>query len=209
MRSALARSRWLIGMIDAALVPASRLAERASGPARPPPCAPWSLCAAWPRRNQPARRPRACSAACARPAAATTGEVGASTSCEPCRACRAASAREPCGDIVLIEICTPSPSRSRELSLRTTPSTEAVSHRSVATIPPGGAASGGLFQDQLVERKIRRRPAQSRVLRLQVLQPLDLIRLQTTKLLPAAVVGHLGHSDRADRVGYASTELGS
>src|SRR3990170_8339903 len=62
---------------------------------------------------------------------------------------------------------------------------------------------GSLLQDQLVQRQVGDRPAQTPVLRLQILQPLHLVRLQTTILLTPAVVRHFAYADRADRIGHA------
>src|SRR5213080_3466206 len=42
--------------------------------------------------------------------------------------------------------------------------------------------------------------SQAGVLRLQVLQPLDLIALQPAELLAPAIIRHLGHANLADRV---------
>src|SRR5262249_27635752 len=67
---------------------------------------------------------------------------------------------------------------------------------------------GGLLQDQLVQRQIRHRTAKPIVLRLEILQPLDLIALQAAELLPPAVVSHLAHPDLADRFRYALTLRG-
>src|SRR5262249_3404943 len=67
---------------------------------------------------------------------------------------------------------------------------------------------GGLLQDQLVQRQIRHRTAKPIVLRLEILQPLDLVALQAAELLPPAVVSHLAHPDRADRFRYALTLRG-
>src|SRR5262249_29378173 len=67
---------------------------------------------------------------------------------------------------------------------------------------------GCLLQDQLVQRQIRHRTAKPIVLRLEILQPLDLVALQAAELLPPPVVGHLAHPDRADRFRYALTLRG-
>ena len=53
----------------------------------------------------------------------------------------------------------------------------------------------GLGQDQLVQRQIRYRLAQSPVLRFQLFQSLHLIALEPAELLPPAVVRHLSHAD--------------
>src|SRR3954470_6906249 len=49
------------------------------------------------------------------------------------------------------------------------------------------------------------RSAQPRVLSLEILQSLDLITLEPAKLLAPAVVGHLRHANRTNRVGNALT----
>src|SRR5262249_28586314 len=67
---------------------------------------------------------------------------------------------------------------------------------------------GCLLQDQLVQRQIRHRTAKPIVLRLEILQPPDLVALQAAELLPPPVVGHLAHPDRADRFRYALTLRG-
>src|SRR6185369_16009370 len=59
---------------------------------------------------------------------------------------------------------------------------------------------GGLLQDQLVEREIRDGLAQARILGLQRLHALDLVRLQAAVLLAPAIVRDLGDPNRADRV---------
>ena len=50
--------------------------------------------------------------------------------------------------------------------------------------------------------------AQPAVLRLEILQALDLITLQAAELLAPAVIRHLAHPDRADRFRYALTLRG-
>jgi hypothetical protein len=45
---------------------------------------------------------------------------------------------------------------------------------------------GGLGQDQLIQRQIGDRPAQPAILGFQLLQPLDLVALKTTVLIPPA-----------------------
>src|SRR3954452_3122136 len=50
---------------------------------------------------------------------------------------------------------------------------------------------GCLLQDQLVQREVRNRSAQPRVLSLEILQSLDLIALQPAKLLAPPVIRDL------------------
>lgn len=63
----------------------------------------------------------------------------------------------------------------------------------------------GLLQNQLVERQIRDRAAKAGILGLQLLHPLDPIRLQVAELPASAVLTHLCHANRADRVGNGLT----
>ena len=54
---------------------------------------------------------------------------------------------------------------------------------------------GGLGQDLLVDRQIGDCSAKSRILLLQILDPLHLVRLQSAELLAPALVGELRHAD--------------
>src|SRR5207244_11427529 len=60
-----------------------------------------------------------------------------------------------------------------------------------------------LLQDQLVQRQVRHRTTKPSVLRLEILQALDLVALQAAELLAPAVIRHLAHPDRTDRLGHA------
>ena len=59
---------------------------------------------------------------------------------------------------------------------------------------------GGLGQDQLIQRQIGYRSAQPAILGLQLLQPLDLVALKATVLIPPAVIGHFRYTDCSDRI---------
>ena len=74
-------------------------------------------------------------------------------------------------------------------------------HRSNDTCPVVGSV--GLLQDQLVQRQVGDGLPQSAVLQFEFFQPLNLIELQAAELIAPAMVGHLAHADRADRVGNA------
>src|SRR5436309_8735402 len=54
---------------------------------------------------------------------------------------------------------------------------------------------GCLLQYQLVERQIRHRTAQPAILRLEILQALDLVALQPAELLTPAVIRHLADTN--------------
>src|SRR5205814_9967330 len=69
-------------------------------------------------------------------------------------------------------------------------------------------SQGRLLQDQLVQRQIRYRTAKPGVLRLEILQTLDLVALQPAKLLPPSVIRHHAYPDRADRLRHALALLG-
>src|ERR1051325_4804169 len=64
---------------------------------------------------------------------------------------------------------------------------------------------GSLLQDQLVQRQVRDGTAKPAVLRLKFLQAPYLVALQAAELLAPAVIRHLAHPDRADRLRYALT----
>src|SRR5687767_3288769 len=65
-----------------------------------------------------------------------------------------------------------------------------------------GVSPGSLGQDQLVEGEIRDSFPQPLVLGLELLQALDLARLQAAELLAPAIVGHLRDADLADGLGH-------
>ncbi len=56
------------------------------------------------------------------------------------------------------------------------------------------------LQDQLLQRQIRYGFAQPLVLILEVIQPFDLVGLQTAELLAPSIVGERRDADRADRL---------
>jgi hypothetical protein len=60
---------------------------------------------------------------------------------------------------------------------------------------------GGLRQDHLVERQIRHRTPQALVLRLKLLEPLELIPVHAATLLAPAVIRRLRHADLTHRIG--------
>ena len=57
----------------------------------------------------------------------------------------------------------------------------------------------GLFQDQFLKRQIRHRLAQTRILRLELLEPLYLVALQPALFLAPPVIGNLRHAYRSNR----------
>src|SRR5215467_8674345 len=57
-----------------------------------------------------------------------------------------------------------------------------------------------LLQNELIQRQIGNRLAQSAVLELKVLQALHLLGLQPAKLLAPPIIRHLAHPDLADCV---------
>jgi hypothetical protein len=57
-----------------------------------------------------------------------------------------------------------------------------------------------LRQYLLIQRQIGNCTTKTTVLGLQILQPLHLIRLQPTKLMAPAILRHLRHPNRADRL---------
>src|SRR3954469_10563700 len=115
----------------------------------------------------------------------------------------ASSSSPPRGTLRCVERCWPSAlqaRRSETLSASITCSTQARRRAGLETSSPRR-----LLQDQLVERQVRNRLAQALVLGLQLLHAPDLIRLQAPELLAPTIVRHLGHADRADRIGDALT----
>ncbi len=60
---------------------------------------------------------------------------------------------------------------------------------------------GGFAQDLFVNREVRHRFAEPCVLLFQILDPPDLVRLRSTEVFAQAVLGHLRHTNLADRVG--------
>src|SRR5208283_3455157 len=59
---------------------------------------------------------------------------------------------------------------------------------------------GSLLQNELVQRQVRDRPAQTGILLLELLQALHLVGLEPAVLLPPPIIGDLAHADLADRV---------
>lgn len=63
-----------------------------------------------------------------------------------------------------------------------------------------GDALRRLLQDQRVQRQVRDRPPHPAALLLKVLDPTDLVRLETAVRLAPAAARHLGRADLADRL---------
>jgi hypothetical protein len=59
---------------------------------------------------------------------------------------------------------------------------------------------GCLLQNELVQRQVGDRLAKTGILRLELLQALDLLSFQPAVLLPPPIIGDLAHTDLADRV---------
>ena len=74
---------------------------------------------------------------------------------------------------------------------------------SIQALQPAGleASPGGLLQDQFVQRQVRDRPEQPAVLRLELLQALNLL-VSPTVLLTPPVIGGLAYADLADDISY-------
>src|SRR5687768_14492080 len=70
-----------------------------------------------------------------------------------------------------------------------------------AAVQGSEVSPGRLLEDQLVERQVRDRSPQPRVLLLKVLHPASLIRLQAAILLAPTVVGLLADRDPPARLG--------
>src|SRR3954454_23508908 len=92
----------------------------------------------------------------------------------------------------------PTSERSKSSAGPFTPATRMPGEGGLIYEPPGC-----LLQDQLVQREVRNRSAQPRVLSLEILQSLDLIAPEPAKLLAPAVVRDLRNPNRAYRVGNA------
>ncbi len=58
------------------------------------------------------------------------------------------------------------------------------------------------LQDELVQGEVRDRLPEPGILKLQLLQPLNLIQLQYAVFLAPTVIGHLGYPDLPHSVGH-------
>src|SRR3954452_16550962 len=106
------------------------------------------------------------------------------------------------GSLRCVERCWP---RTWQARLSGTPSS-AITCSTQARRRAGLEVSlGSLGQNELVESEIRDRPSEPGILRLELLQPLHLIALQTAILGAPAIVGDFRHPDRSDRLRHRPT----